>query len=126
LGRLKCTQADPLSHLSTHLVTDTDDNKAQQVLRLKYFKQLAATSSTNSDTLEDDIKNATEQDPEVLFALQLLKQRGPSQLTSNLLDWEEHDGLVFYKGQIYIPKVPNLRKWIIRLCHDSLSTGHPG
>jgi hypothetical protein len=26
------TQADSLSRLSTHLVTDTDDNKAQQVL----------------------------------------------------------------------------------------------
>jgi hypothetical protein len=58
--------------------------------------------------VEDDIKNATDHDPEVVFALCLLRQHGPSQLTSNLLNWEEHNGLVFYKGRIYIPKVPDL------------------
>lgn len=43
-----------------------------------------------------------------------------------LIDWEERDGLTFYKGRIYIPKTPELRTKIVHLCHDSQSTGHPG
>jgi RNase H-like domain found in reverse transcriptase len=31
------TQADPLSHISTHLVTDADDNHDQIVLKHKHF-----------------------------------------------------------------------------------------
>jgi transposase InsO family protein len=120
------TQADPLSRLPSPLVTDADDNRAQVVLRPDHFTSLAASSIEHSNTLEQDIRQATDRDPEVLDALNTLKNRGPSQLTSHLQDWEEHNGLVFYKGRLYIPKDTDLRRKILRKCHDSQLTGHPG
>jgi hypothetical protein len=120
------TQADPLSRIFTHLVTDTDDNHDQIVLRPKHFASVAATLIADANTLEQQIQDVTDQDLEVILALRLLKERGPHQLTSNLTNWEIHDGLTFYHSQIYIPKVSDLRKQIVHLCHDSLLTGHPG
>ena len=119
------TQANSLSRIPSHLVTDANDNHAQTVLRLQHFSTLATASFERSNTLEHDIKQAHDLDPKVIHALQLLKRRAPSQLTTGLHDWDQHDGLIFYKGRIYIPKVPNLRKRILHLCHDSQSTEHP-
>lgn len=120
------TQADPLSRFSTHLVTDADDNHDQLVLRPSHFASIAATSLEKAGALEREIRDATERDSEVTSALQLLKGHGPRQLTENLVDWEERDGLVFYKGRVYVPKDADLRRRIVRLCHDSPPSGHPG
>ena len=120
------TQADPLSRIPSYLVTDADDNRAQTVLCPKHFATIATTSFQHSDTLEEDIKHAHDHNLEVILALKLLKQHAPSQLATGLTDWERRDGLIFYKGRMYIPKVPELRKRILHLCHDSRSTGHPG
>ena len=65
-------------------------------------------------------------DSKVVSALSLLKQKDPDQLTAELSDWEEHGGLVFFKGHIYIPSITNVHRQIVRLCHESLPTGHPG
>jgi hypothetical protein len=120
------TQADPLSRISTHLVTNADDNRDQIVLRPEHFASVAASSIANDNTLEQQIQDATDQDPEVTLALRLLKEHGPRQLTGSLTNWEIRDGLTFYRGRIYIPKVSDLRKQIVCSCHDSLPTGHPG
>jgi hypothetical protein len=41
-------------------------------------------------------------------------------------DWLESDGLVTWKGRVYIPVDRKLREDIIRKHHDSLTAGHPG
>jgi hypothetical protein len=46
------TQADPLSRISTHLVTDIDDNHDQIVLKPKHFAQVANASIKDSNILE--------------------------------------------------------------------------
>ena len=120
------TQANPLSRISTHQVTDADDNKDRVVLRPDHFADTAAASFEASSTLEQEIRNTTELDAEVTLALRLLKQQAPRQLTEGLTDWEERDGLIFYKGRIYVPKSLSLRKRIVQLCHDSPTAGHPG
>jgi hypothetical protein len=107
-------------------MTNADDNCDQIVLRLGHFASVAATSIADSNTLKRQIRNATDQDPKVTLALRLLKERGPRQLTDGLTDWEDHDGLTFYRGRNYIPNAPNLQRQIVSLCHNSLSTGHPG
>jgi transposase InsO family protein len=122
------TQADPLSRIPTHQVMDAEDNHDQLVLRPEHFTSIAAGSTEDdaSNALEDDIRTTPDRDPDVILALKLLKERGPRQLTDGLSDWEERDGLVFYKGRVYIPKSLSLRKRVVRLCHDSSSAGHPG
>jgi transposase InsO family protein len=122
------TQADPLSRIPTHQIMDTEDNHNQLVLHPEHFATLAGDSTDEdaSNTLEDDIRNTPDRDSDVILALRLLKEQGPRQLTDGLSDWEERDGLVFYKGRVYIPKSLDLRKRVMRLCHDSPSAGHPG
>jgi len=67
------TQADPLSRISTHLKTNTNDNRSQIVLRPNHFASIAASSISDSNTLEQEIQNATDQDLEVVLALCLLR-----------------------------------------------------
>jgi hypothetical protein len=43
------TQADLLSRISTHLMTDADDNRDQIVLRPDHFASVAATSRSGGD-----------------------------------------------------------------------------
>jgi RNase H-like domain found in reverse transcriptase/Reverse transcriptase (RNA-dependent DNA polymerase)/Integrase zinc binding domain/Chromo (CHRromatin Organisation MOdifier) domain/Integrase core domain len=120
------TQADPLSRFSSHQVSDADDNQRQIVLQPHHFISTAVSSFTDTDHLEQDIRCAVDRDPQVTLALQLLNQKPPQALTDHLSDWEERDGLVFFRGRVYVPKGLNLRQRITRLCHDTQSTGHPG
>src|SRR4051812_7993407 len=41
-------------------------------------------------------------------------------------EWNEKDGLVTWKDQIYVPLNPGLRSEIIRLNHDHPLARHPG
>ena len=47
-------------------------------------------------------------------------------LASNGPDWMEEDGVVTWKGRIYVPVDRHLRENIIREHHDSPLAGHPG
>ena len=40
--------------------------------------------------------------------------------------WKEKDGMIFWKGRIYIPDSIVLREEILRCHHDQKLTGHPG
>jgi hypothetical protein len=62
----------------------------------------------------------------VAEALKSLKAKGPRRLLNGLLEWEEQDGLVYYKGKLYIPNNKELRGNIVKSCHDSSAAGHPG
>jgi len=41
-------------------------------------------------------------------------------------EWSNIDGLLRFRGKIYVPRSPDLRRQIIALCHDTQITGHPG
>ena len=120
------TQADPLFRISTHTISDADNNKHQLVLLPQHFAQAAASWAGNTDDIKQQIHQASNHDLEVTLALKLLKDHAPQQLANNLLNWEEWEGLVFYKGRVYIPKDSDLRQKVVHLCHDTPSTGHPG
>lgn len=115
--------SDPLSRLHTHEVSDAQDNQNQTVLKPEHFKVLAATS-TEDDTLEQQIRNCSKREIEVAQAISTLKSKGPRCLINGLLKWEEDDRLLYYKGKLYIPNNKDIRNEIIRRCHDSPTTGH--
>ena len=117
--------SDPLSRLHIHEITDAQDNQNQTVLKPTHFKILAATS-TQGDSLEQQIRDCTQRETEIVQALATLKAKGPRRLVNGLLEWEENDGLLYYKGKLYIPNDKNLRNEVIHQCHDSITTGHPG
>lgn len=118
------TQADPLSRLSSHQVTDADDNQGQVVLKPAHFVRLVSTMT--NDELEGRIRDSVQREAEVLVALEALRKDGPRKLVNGLMEWEEKEGLVFYKGRLYVPADKEIRLEILRRCHDSVTAGHPG
>ncbi|EED18391.1 retrotransposon polyprotein, putative [Talaromyces stipitatus ATCC 10500] len=76
---------------------------------------LAATAETTTDSeLQDKIVEETAKDD----LIQSLIENEDDKVTAT------ETGLVFWHGLIYIPK--SLRNEIIRLNHDTLTSGHPG
>ena len=119
------TQADPLSRMSSHAVSDADDNVGQIVLKPERFARLAATHVFTSP-LEERIRECSERESEVVKNLETLAKMGPRKLANGLLDWEEVDGLVYHQGRLYVPNNTELRAEVIKTCHDALTAGHPG
>jgi hypothetical protein len=124
--------SDGLFCQSRHKVSDTEDNNDQIVLSPKHFHRLAATAfdlgsaEVFAPSLEKHIKNCLDCKSSVAEALSSLKAKGPRQLLNGLFEWEEQDGLIYYKGKLYIPNNKELCGNIVKSCHDSPAAGHPG
>ena len=46
-------------------------------------------------------------------------------MQNGIQEWEERDGLIYYKGLIYVPSDPNLRRDVVKQCHSDPMAGHP-
>jgi len=40
-------------------------------------------------------------------------------------EWSEDDGVLWFRGKIYVPRNTDLQKQVVSLCHDTKVTGHP-
>jgi hypothetical protein len=60
----------------------------------------------------------------VAKAVQELRKSSARSLRSS--EWSEREGLLYYRGKIYVPNTSDLRRRIVSLCHDSKIVGHPG
>src|SRR5687767_4389471 len=108
-----------------HQVSDADDNTQRVVLRPEHFARLAATS-VYVNPLEDRICRASACKSIVLEGLRKLHQSGPTRLVNGLEEWAEEEGLVLYKGKVYVPADDDLRREVVKQCHDNPTSGHPG
>ena len=85
-----------------------------------------ATEETDIETESSDImnqvRNCTDRDESVVRAL---KELGSG---ANLQgdEWEEHDGLVLFRGKVYVLLDAQLRHNIVEAHHDTPVTGHLG
>jgi len=41
-------------------------------------------------------------------------------------EWAEEEGLLRFRGKIYVPQNADLRRRVVSLCHDTKVAGHPG
>jgi transposase InsO family protein len=46
--------------------------------------------------------------------------------TTKSKEWSREDGILLFRGKIYVPKDPELRRRIVAQHHDSKLAGHPG
>lgn len=53
-----------------------------------------------------------------------MKQTGPRKLANGAAEWEELDGLVYYRGKLYVPNNMEICREILKQCHNSVTTGH--
>ena len=50
----------------------------------------------------------------------------PTAFCSHLSDWQYTEGILTYKGRVYIPSDPSLQWAILICCHNHKTAGHPG
>ena len=46
--------------------------------------------------------------------------------TVHSVEWSEDDGVLRFRGKIYVPWNLDLRRQVVLLCHDMKVAGHPG
>jgi len=76
--------------------------------------------------LSDIRKGNRNGDQEKPIAKAARELRNSANGTVHSLEWSNIDGLLQFRGKIYVPQSPDLRRQIVALCHDTRIAGHPG
>jgi len=65
-----------------------------------------------------------EQEEPVAKAARKLWQASSKMVRS--AEWSEEDGVLQFRGKIYVPRNPDLRRRVVLLCYDTKVARHPG
>jgi len=119
---------DALFHRSNH-GTGADNNSNVVLLTPKLFVVHALEGLQFTGPEQDilrDIRQGTKQPKEEPIARAAQELRKLSTRSLQSAEWSEHDGLLYYRGCIYVPDTSDLCRRIVSLCHDTKVAGHPG
>ena len=111
---------DALSRCPDLLPPTMPENKEVTLLPPSLFINLIDTS------LSHCIQSSSTSDPLVLQALQSMDGWISPAFHSCLSDWQYTEGVLTYRGHVYIPSDPSLCQAILACCHDHETMGHPG
>ncbi|KAF9794713.1 hypothetical protein IEO21_11166 [Rhodonia placenta] len=121
-------KADALSCRSDHQVGDEDDNTDQVVLKQERFciaaTQRGHASVTADQSLLKCIRECSDKDRAVAEALEKVQNLGPPRLQKGFEEWNAEQGLLLFRGMVYIPKNAELRRYIVKIHHDSPIADH--
>ena len=109
-----------LSRCPDLLPSTTLENEGVTLLPPSLFVNLIDTS------LSHHVQSSSTSDPLVLQALQSMNGSIPPAFHSCLSDWQYTEGILTYKGHVYVPSDPSLQQAILAHCHDHEMAGHPG
>jgi len=122
---------DPLSRRADYEIGTDLDNMNQVLLKPEFFA-INALEATHEMPINDkiilkEVKAALLLD-EVTKDYKTLLKSGLREFRKSLQDWNYENGLLLYRGKVYIPHSieDTLRQQIIKMHHDLPSTGHPG
>ena len=79
-----------------------------------------------NSALSSHIASSSSSNPLVLQALQSMDGSISPTFCSCLSDWQHTNGILTYKGHVYIPPAADLHCDILCHCHDHSTAGHPG
>jgi len=119
---------DALSHRSNH-GTGADDNSDVILLTPKLFAVRVLEGLEFTGPEQDilrDIRQGTKQPKEEPVARAAQELRKSSTRSLRSAEWSERDGLLYYRGCIYVPNTSDLHRRIVSLCHDTKVAGHLG
>lgn len=125
-------RADPLSRRPDHEEGVEQDNRSKTMLKPEYFA-IRAMQPSHEAPIDDDrlltrIKEALKDDDVTKGYKELLK-KGEREFSKGLEDWNFEDGLLLYRGKVYVPKMDkeeSLRHEVLKIHHDLPSARHPG
>src|ERR1700733_1281847 len=123
-------QPDALSRRADH-GSGREDNKDVTLLSLELF-HIHVPAGLNIVGEEHDIlreirwslRDDQQEEAVAKAATQLRQDRTRKTIRST--EWSETDGLLTFRGKIYVPKDRDLRRRIVEQHHDSRIAGHPG
>jgi len=121
-------KADALSRRADHKKGVEHDNKNVTLLKPEFFKVHALRQGHlliegHEESILSKIRKSKDLDESVVKAVEELKKSSTKQLRSE--EWSEEQGLVLFRGKVYVPKDIKLRLEIIKLHHDTPIAGHP-
>jgi hypothetical protein len=76
------------------------------------------------DDVRCNIRAKLDSDPIAQSIITLLTSKTTDK--RQLHAWERTDNTLTYHGRLYVPDDDNMRRTILRLCHDAIAAGHPG
>ena len=106
-----------------------NDNENIVLLKPSYFKIQALKQGHLLLTGEEKgllqkIRKAKDFDESVVKAVEELKKSPSKKLIEE--EWSEEQGLILFRGKVYVPMDSGLRMQIVKAHHDLQITGHPG
>jgi hypothetical protein len=106
-----------------------NDNEDVTLLKPSFFKIQALKQGHVLLTGEESgllkkIRNAKDLDESVVKAVEEMKKSGTKKVEGE--EWSQEQGLILFRGKVYVPKDEDLRRQIVKAHHDSQVTGHPG
>jgi len=122
-------KADALSRRPDHKKGVENDNSNMTLLKPKYFRICAMRQGhllidgSEKETLSK-IRKCADLDEEVIKVLKDMKGEKKKSIRGD--EWIEEQGLILFRGKVYVPKDEELRKEITRLHHNTSISGHPG
>lgn len=120
----KLIQADSLSRRPDHYLGKQVDEQRVMLPPQLFIDQTAVTIV--DEELRQRIIRAGQQDDTVVGVLKALQGASAPPLRSSLRDWKEQDGIIRYKGKVYVPDDLDLRRDVTRSHHFPEPMGHPG
>jgi len=108
----------------------TSDNEDMVLLRLELLA-IRALEGVQLEGPEKDILREIRQgnqkgDQEEPVAKVVRELQQISSKTVRSAEWSEKEGVLQFRGKIYVPRSSDLRRRVVSLCHDTKVTGHPG
>jgi hypothetical protein len=142
-------KADGLSRRIDHKKGAKEDNENQIVLAPQWFiiseglgwakidedrieirkirmRTAQAVKLEGDKELKKMILKSQELDNVVKEFIQIIKVNGPQSLKKGMQEWNYEDGLILYRGKVYVLKDNNLQQQIVKSYHDPVIMGHPG
>jgi len=114
---------DALSRQADHL-RGVDNNADFTLLTLEVFELRAMEAimlEGEEATFMEQIQWSTQYDDPMVKALKALDA---GELCSN--EWMHTEGVVLYRGRVYIPDNPQLHHDLVHVHHGAVVAGHPG
>ena len=132
----KINKADALSRRPDYKEGIASENAETILLTLEKFllkpEQFSiralhnmAISTGINEELKAAIQEAIKTDKLLGPKLRDILASSPRQVTKGLQEWNYEDGLILYKGLIYVPNNKELKRKVTQQFHDNLM-GHPG
>jgi len=119
---------DALSRRADHGKGENDNNNVillkPEKLHIQALRQGHILLEGSEKTLLQKIRKSKDLDERVVKAVSMLRQAGVKDVIGE--DWSEEQGLILFRGKVYVPKDKEIRRQIVKLHHDSTLTGHPG